>query len=321
MSRSSGTFLGISAGRRSLRALLLDSSGAKLGQCQVRHQVLADFTEDFSSLLETAKASFDPSHWSQLVAVCLGLEKSHRSHFNSEQAETLLPQGVPLLALPGHAATLVGAIPSGPGLLVSLGADLKLAVIDSTQTYREFRLAEGGGLWWLMELERLAAHSPGLRRELDRLGPGELRSKLPHLPRLLELGDFPSPDPVLKPRLDKISATLAESCLGVTTRLPGVKRLTMSGFLNPGSITERMVRHINKEAPHLRILHPKLPREAGAALMGLAYWHENVERRHLERPAFEGHVASGKDWAPSPVLLRRLYKTRRPFEHYPEDTA
>ncbi|MDG7149923.1 hypothetical protein OVN52_10985, partial [Streptococcus pneumoniae] len=69
-----------------------------------------------------------------------------------------LPNALPLVTLPAQLAILLGAVPDGPSLLVSLGSELRLAAMDSTHTYREFRLQEGGGQWWTAELERLSEH-------------------------------------------------------------------------------------------------------------------------------------------------------------------
>lgn len=297
--------------------MLVRQDGSKVCQCKARHQDLDDFSNELAGVIASAKEAADEDSWEGLTAVCLGMEKSHRSHFNYDQAAQTMPRGIPLLVLPAASATLLGAIPSGPGLLVSMSANLRLAVIDSTQTYREFRLSEGGAGWWLLELQRLSEHSAGLAREMAKLGPGELKSKIRYLPRLLELGDFPAPDPVLKPRLDKISTTIADSCMGICTRLPGVKRISFAGFLHPGSMSERIEKRVMEEEPKIRFNQPQFPPEVGAALMGLAYLKENQERAHLEKPLFEGHAATGKEWTPSPVLLRRLYRLRKPFEHFP----
>ena len=204
----------------------------------------------------------------------------------------------------------MGAVPHGPSLLVSLGAELRLGAMDSTHTYREFRLQEGGGTWWTAELPRLAQHSPKLTRALAEL-PTE-QKVLRALPRLLEHADFPAPDPVLKARLDGLSATVAESCLGLSTRLPGVSRMTFAGFLHPSPMSRRIADHC---AAYLRLETARFPAEVGAALLGLALHQENEERRHLGKPLETGESPPDR-WGAPPVLVRRLYRLRKPFEHY-----
>lgn len=309
-------FLGAQCGRRSLHASVLRQDGRSLAEFRVRLGQLHEINDNLRLFLEQVQSALTAEQWDNLRAVCLGVEKFHRSHLNVEGLRGLLPSQATLICVPAPASHLLGAYPGGPAVLTNLGADLKLTVIDSTLTYREFRLNEGGGNWWLAQLQKLSEHSPRLSREFSRLGPAEPADRLRYLPRLLELGDFPGPDPVLKPKLDKISETVADRILAITARLPGVRRVVLGGFLHPGSVSERIVRHIKSEAPGLRVVEPRFLPEVGAALFGLAHLKENEERNHLGKPRLEGFVVSGKDWTSPPDLVRRLHRTRKPFEEY-----
>ncbi len=244
----------------------------------------------------------------------VGLDKAHRSFLPMSEIQNRLGSEVSLLTVPAPLAILLGALPSGPGLLLSLGTDLKLVALDSTHVYREFRLQEGGGQWWVGELSKLAEHSTRLSRALsDHTSPARLMKALP---QILELGDFPGPDPVLKARLDGLSLTIAESCVGLASRLPGVRRLVMSGFLHPSSLSQRVSEACDGA---LSQPEPQFPAEVGAALLGLALAKENQERVHLSKPLESGRLPATQ-WGVSPVLVRRLYRLRRPFEKFPTES-
>jgi hypothetical protein len=222
---------------------------------------------------------------------------------------------VPLLTFPAPQAILLGAVPGGPALLCSLGTEARLAAVDSTNAYREFRLQEGGGAWWTAELPRLAEHSQRLARALADL-PGR-QKVMKALPRLMEGADSPSPDPVLKARMDGLCTSLAERCVGLSPRLPGVRGLCFSGFLHPGPMSRRVSEAC---APYLQLHEPRFPAEVGAALLGLALYKENQERRHLGKALETGELPVGQ-WSAPPVLVRRLYRTRKPFERFGPDRA
>ena len=290
-----------------MKATWLQQDGRVRRIWESRYRGFAELSEALSSLLSECSRQTDNK---DLRSVVLGLDKGHRSSLALSEMQRQLGDEVPLLAVPAPLAILVGALPSSPGLLLSLGTDLKLVALDSTHVYREFRLQEGGGQWWVGELSRLSQHSPRLAQALEiHPTPGKTMKALP---KLLELGDFPGPDPVLKARLDGLSMTIAESCVGLASRLPGVRRLVMSGFLHPSPLSQRVL-ELSQEA--LLQPQPRFPAEVGAALLGLALHKENEERQHLGKPLETGRLpATG--WGVSPVLLRRLYRLRRPFEQF-----
>lgn len=248
-------------------------------------------------------------------AVCLALEKNHHNKIPVSELTQHLGEATELLTVPALAAILVGAIPSAPGLLVSLGAELRLAVTDSTVSYREFRISEGGGLWWTRELFKVAENSARIQARLRPFVGKKPESLLPYLPQILEMGSYPGPDPVLKLRVEDIAEKVAESCLGLSTRLPGLSRLTLAGFLHPTSLSQKLLDGVAKEAPDFKLLSPTFPAEIGAALFGLAFCLENRERKHLQKPNLRAEI-DPKQWEPNSHLLRRLYRTRRPFEVY-----
>lgn len=271
-----------------------------------------------TELAEALRATFaelaQTEPWSALAGAGLGLDKGQRCSLPIQELQALLPEGIPLLTLPALLAVMLGAVPSAPSLLVSLGAELRLAALDSTHTYREFRLQEGGGLWWTHELGRLAEHSPRLARTLESQSQS---SMMRALPRLLEGADFPSPDPVLKVRVDGLCATIADSCMGLSSRLPGIRILSLSGFLHPSPMSRRIAEGCSGS---LAVQQPRFPAEVGAALVGLALFKENEERRHLGKP-FENGQSPQDRWEVPAALLRRLLRTRRPFDRFVESAG
>ena len=297
-------FVGVHLGRTSLSGRLLDPGGESLAAWQRRYRGAKELTEALAHLLE-ALPPLEPGS-----VVGIGLEKGHRISLPLGELEKRLPEGVSLLSFPAGLAILLGAVPSGPAMLLALGSDLRIAALDSTHTYREYRLQEGGGQWWTLEVKRLAEHSQRLTRALSSFETPPQVMKA--LPRLLELGDFPSPDPVLKARLDGLGETIAQSCIGLASRLPGIRRLVMSGFLYPSPLSRRV-----EEACQgvLGLPKPHFSADVGAALLGLALYRENQERQHLGKPLETGRFPA-TEWGASPVLLRRLYRLRRPFEAF-----
>lgn len=302
-------FLGTHVGRNSLRVRIVEENGYPTALAQRRFQKPQDLPEALESAFTELSGS--PA-WGGLAGAAIGLDKAQRPLLPPQVVSGWLPQDVPLLMLPAQLAILLGAVPSGPSLLVSLGIELRFAAVDSTNTYRDYRLQEGGGGWWTQELPKLAKHSPRLSQAI---APHDTRQKLMKaLPRLLEMGDFPAPDPVLKIRLDGLCESISESCLGLATRLPGVQSMSLAGFLNPSAMSERICAGC---AGHLRLHNPRFPAEVGAALLAFALYKENQERRHLDKPLETGQLPPDR-WSAAPVLLRRIYRTRRPFDRFPE---
>jgi hypothetical protein len=302
----------VHVGRTSLRARLLAEDGQTLALVEKRFRAAQELAQ---ALVATfAELSAHPG-WPALKGAAVGLDKGQRCSLPVDSLAGLLPEGLPLITAPAQLAILLGAVPTGPSLLVSLGADLRLAAMDSTNTYREFRLQEGGGHWWTQELSRLAAHSSKLTRALE--GLTDQTRVMKALPRLLEAADFPAPDPVLKVRVDGLCATIAESCLGLCSRLPGIRDLSLAGFLHPGPLSERIREGC---AGHLRYREPRFTAEIGAALLGLALHKENEERRHLGKPLADGQSPPER-WEAPPLLMRRLYRMRRPFDRFVQAAA
>jgi hypothetical protein len=302
--------LGIHIGRGSLRARLLAIDGTPAYLLEKRFAGGDELGARIKAcFLELARLP----QWGSLASVSVGLGKEHRHSLPEVELRSLLPAAVPLLTLPAQQAVLLGALPSGPSLSLSLGAELRLAAVDATHVYQEYRFQEGGGLWWTEELLKLSEHSPRLTRSLA--GLGDRRRILRALPRLLEGADFPAPDPVLKVRVDSLSSSIAESCLGLSTRLPGIRVMTMAGFLHPSPLSRRVSQACSG---YLRQQQARFPAEVGAALLGLALHLENEERRHLGKPPEDGRPSRDR-WTASPTLVRRLFRTRRPFPDFPVD--
>lgn len=243
----------------------------------------------------------------QAAVTVVGLEKQHRRSIPE------FPPPLPEIFQPALASSLLGAIPEGPGLLLSLGREIRIAVIDSTNTYREFRFVEGGGEWWQDQLLALSHHSRRLQLHMKDFGSG--RPPLKFVPRLLELGQYPTPDPVLKPKLEKVSQQVARMVHTASARLPGLKRYAVSGFLSDSALSELTVAFLAESAPHLKLRSTLFPPELGSALVGLALDLENEERAHLNREPFVAKPGLN-DWTPPVELLRRLYRTRKPFQDY-----
>jgi len=263
--------------------------------------------EAFETVVEKLRLSGQHALWS------LGLEKPQRILLAPRNESLKLVSLRPEVVQPALSSVLLGAIPEGPGMLLSLGREVRIALIDSTLTYREYRIAEGGGMWWQAELEKLSQHSLRLRTHLKAFAEG--KPPLRSIPQLLDLGRYPTPDPVLKPRLEKIAGKLVKMALNISSRLPGLKRFALSGYLANSALGELIKKGLNEEAPQLKFKKPQFPPEVGSALMALAFERENWERDHLGKEIFS-QDRSDDSWSPPQALVRRLYKLRKPFERY-----
>ena len=89
-------------------------------------------------------------------------------------------------------------------------------------------------------------------------------------------------------------------------------RFYLSGFLAKSALGDLISRSLSE---HARPASQQFPPEVGAALSSLALERENWERAHLDKEPFE-QDRTLDEWAPPSVLVRRLYRMRRPFEHY-----
>lgn len=293
-------YCGLQVGRNGVYGIVLRADGHPLARAKFRFQELHRLPDAYTNTLEQLGDL-------EGVPVVVGLDKVHRSYWRPTE------RAGPQLVCPTLSVSLLGAIPHGPGLYLHLGQEIKLAVIDSTHTYREFRFLEGGGSWWLGELQKLSAHSPRLRAHLKTWPEGEV--PLAALPQLLEIGQFPTPCAVLKPRLEKVARSLGNTVVTAAARLPGLRRYALGGFLSESGLGRLIHDHL---AEHFETLKPtpgRFPPEVGSALIGLAWHKENEERSHLKKDPLALAPVS-QDWAPPPVLVRRLYRMRKPFEEY-----
>ena len=299
---------GVHVGLSSLHAVALGKEGKVLARESGRFKdpaemalVLDRVTSQIQSQLSEAKPV-----WT------LALEKPQRLTLAPRRVELSQVGFQPEIVQPALSATLLGAIPTTPGLLISLGREVRFALIDSTLTFREYRIVEGGGAWWQQELPKLAAHSRRLAVHLKNFPDG--KPPLARISNLLEMGLPPTPDPVLKPRVEKIARKLAEMAATLVHRMPGISRYHISGFLADSSVGRHLGQALNEHAKPAR---PEFPPEVGAALSSLALEKENWEREHLEKELF-GQDRSVDEWAPPKVLVRRLFRMRKPFERYGE---
>lgn len=279
--------------------MLLDRHGRCLARAKSRFATPERLSEAYISTRDRLKES-----GGEPASVVVGLERMLRG----------LLEEPPDFTQPALASSLLGAVPQGPGLYLSLGREVRLAAVDSTNRYREYRFLEGGGQWWLGELARLSEHSSKLRTHFSRLESGA--PTLTALPSLLELGRYPTPCPVLKPRLEKVARKLAEAVAGSASRLPGLARYAVGGFLAESSLGHLVKEHLKEIYPHLKLMETRFPPEVGSALLGLAFDRENEERRHLGKAPFV-FPSRPDSWGPPPELLRRLYRLRKPFEEFP----
>lgn len=304
-------YCGLHVGANRLYGVCLAPDGRLLAQASSRFRRLEELADSYDRVVEALnqKAPQTDLFWT------LGLEKPQRLILAPRNPGLNLVSLKPDVVQPALASVLLGAIPQGPGLLLSLGREVRFALIDSTLAYREYRITEGGGTWWQKELVVLSQHSRRLQTHLSDFSTEE--PPLPHLPKLLELGQFPTPDPVLKPRLEKVATRLAEMAQTLTARLPGLKRYCLSGFLARSTLGALVAQNLAKEAPHLRAVDAQFPPEVGSALLGLAQDRENWERDHLGKAPFV-QDRTVDEWCPPRVLLRRLFKLRKPFEAYPK---
>lgn len=304
-------FSGLQVGLSGLYGATVQEDGTRLAQASARFRKPEQLAEAFDQVVESLcqEASIDKSEslWT------LALEKPQRIVLAPRNENLCLVSLKPHIVQPSLSAVLLGAIPSHPGLLVSLGKEVRFALIDSTHTYKEYRVTEGGGTWWQTELQKVSQHSERLRVLLNDF-PDSL-PPLRHLSRLLELGRYPTPDPALKPHFEKVATRLAEMACTLTQRKPGIRHITFSGFLADSALGHVIKDSIKEQAPHLRHCEARFPPEVGAALSGLAQKKENWERDHLGKELFE-QDRSQDDWAPPKELVRRLYRLRKPFERY-----
>lgn len=304
-------FCGLHVGHSSLYGVALSTRGEVLKESDVRFREPSQLPEAYDQVTEAISSSIK----SQDAIWTLGLEKVHRPTLAPRRREIPGPELRAQIVQPALASVLLGAIPDRPGLLLSMGREVRIALIDSTLTYREYRFTEGGGSWWQLELTRLAEHSVRLQTHLKSFKDG--KPTLKHLPQLLELGQFPTPDPVLKPRLEKMAERLAQMALRACARLPGLEHYSLSGFLGRSSFGDLVAQYLNELAPQLRRRTPKFPPEIGSALLSLAQDRENWEREHLGKPLFS-QDQTVDEWTPPRELIRRLYRLRKPFEGYVE---
>lgn len=302
-------FGGLHVGLSGLYGVVLQESGTVLARSNQRFRSAEELGAAYERAAEELRAQlpgFDPPLWT------LALEKPQRLVLAPRTREARLSL-TPQVVQPALSAVLLGSIPTTPGLLISLGQEVRLAAIDSTLGYREFRFQEGGGTWWQREIRRLSEYSQRLKVHLQAYP--DHHPPLPQLGRLLEMGRYPTPDPVLKPRLDKIAQRLAEMALTLTLRRPGISNYAFSGFLAESALAQSIGERLEDLAPQLRRQRPRFPPEVGAALTALALFKENAERRHLAKATF-AQARSLDDWQPPQVLLRRLFRLRKPFAEY-----
>jgi hypothetical protein len=297
---------GVHVGLTSLYAVALQRDGQVLSRANGRFRNPAQMgkvLDQVTSQVEQELEGREPI-WT------LALEKPQRLTLAPRRAELSKVQFQPQIVQPALSAVLLGAVPSVPSLLISLGREVRLALIDSTHTFREYRVVEGGGTWWQKEIPRLAAHSQRLQVHLKEFPDGV--PPLSRLPSLLEMGRPPTPDPVLMPRLEKVAEQLAQMAATLIHRMPGIQRYCLSGFLGQSVLGEQISQALSG---HAKPSEKRFPPEVGAALSSLALDRENWERSHLEKKAFH-QDRTVDDWAPPHVLVRRLYRMRKPFEQY-----
>lgn len=312
-SPSQSPLCGLHVGHASLHGVSLTPEGELLHSAQARFRNLEELEPAFQKVVETLSAAHEPAGVKPIWA--LALEKIHRPILAPRRLDIPRPLLTPDIVQPALSSVLLGAIPDRPGLLLNLGKEVRIALIDSTLTYREYRFTEGGGEWWRAEVSRLAEHSLRLQTHLKQFPQG--RPGLRNIPQLLELGQYPTPDPVLKPRLEKMASQLAQMVIRATARLPGMEDYALSGYLGKSSFGKLVARRLAEEAPYLRERKPRFPPEVGAALSGLAQERENWEREHLGKELFQQDRTEDA-WAPPQPLIRRLYRLRKPFERFPE---
>ena len=302
-------FGGVHVGLSSLYAVALEKDGTVLARAGGRFKEPAEMAQ----VLEDATAEVCRQLPNEAKPIwTLALEKPQRLTLAPRRAELAQVGFQPQVVQPALSATLLGAIPTTPGLLISLGREVRFALIDSTLTFREYRIVEGGGAWWQQELPRLAVHSTRLGVHLKNFPKGV--PPLSRVSSLLEMGVPPTPDPVLKPRVEKIARKLSEMSATLIHRMPGISRFHISGFLADSSLGRQLGQALQE---HARAARSEFPPEVGAALSSLALERENWERSHLEKEDF-AQDRSVDEWAPPKVLVRRLFRMRKPFERYGE---
>lgn len=304
-------FGGVHVGLTSLYAVALQKGGEVIARAGGRFRS----PEEMARVLDQAVAEVQENLNGESAIWTLALEKPQRLTLAPRRAGLSSVRFQPDVVQPALSAVLLGANPTTPSLLVSLGKEVRFALIDSTHTFKEFRVVEGGGTWWQQELPRLSEHSTRLQVHLKKFDGG--KPPLSKVSQLLDLGAPPSPDPVLKPRLEKIADKLTQMGATLIQRMPGIQRFSLSGFLAESAFGERISLGL---AEFARPSERRFPPEVGAALTSLALERENWERSHLDKDLYEPDRTSDT-WAPPAVLVRRLFRTRRPFESYAESTS
>ncbi len=312
------SLLGIHIGQRSVYSAHIHPDGRPLNRSTQTYREDQDKAKGLTALVEVEEARARESG-SILSVVCLAMDLPDWRTYGSDLFRAWNSRfPFPTLVVPSRAAVLLGAFPQRAAFITILGAELRFVALDVSLTFRDVRWHEGGGHWWLEEFHRLGPHSQRLQQSLSSLETKAVGKRLQAVPKILELADYPGPDPVLKARLDKIGLALAERCAVVASRLPGVVRYSLAGYLSQSVLGQRLRRELEK-LPGSPVFHsPHFPPEVGAAALAWSFWSENRERKMLDRPDLFLELTQknvGK-WGPPKTLVRRLYRAPRLFPNY-----
>jgi len=282
--------LAIFADRRQVSSVLGDAEG----RIHDRRRAPAPADGDYLEALQAC--------WLPCEAACLAVplgDPSDRA-VAEDLARALAPE-LPVWLASAREALLAAGLAFQPGLVLS--EDLVMTRDSSARR----QLWEHGA-----SVEDLAAQAsalaevlPRVRRELPE-GADELaRARL-----LLELADFPGPEPGCKAAVAKLARTLCDSVRGALGR---------SGFTEPPRgcwfgpqfrepLVELFLTEARRYAPQVRWGAPRFPEEGGVLLM-LASQLAHLRRQQPDVPL---QLTPGQAWIGEDAW-RQLSRNRRPL--------
>ncbi len=310
--------LGLDVGRSGCYGVLLEDDGRVLWRGRSR-------------LDQGLEAALPPEH--QDYEVCVAT-----SQHQAETLEPLLARARTVWACRPEEAQLAGFLAGQPGLVLISGLEASVAGIDRTYYPRFMRQSEGSAVW--LGREALLGHqqSPRLQQEVNRrfqrlpnltrtcLGSGcsgglgvdcENGGPSPNDPTpedfkllcqaaqlVLELAEFPGPEPFCRALVLKAARRLTDLCRYMVGRQrTGCRLASWSGLGLKGPLLEAFQSECQRYLPDLRWRSAAFPSEVGAALLAKAGREERLRRGDEQRAL----RPVGQD------VWRVLQRERKPF--------
>ncbi len=264
------------------------------GRVHERRQAPAPDDGDYASALQAC--------WLGAEAACLALPLNHRQdRAVAEELARLLAPEQPVWLASSREALLAAGLAFQPGLVLS--EDL---VMTRDSSHRR-QLWEHGA-----SIEDLAAQTTALAEALTRVRR-ELPERADELTRarlLLELADFPGPEPGCKAAVAKLARQLCDSVR---------HGLGRSGFTEPPRgcwfgpqfrepLIELFLAEARRHLPQVRWVEPRFPPVAGVLLL-LVSQFVHLRRQRPDEPL---QLTPGLGWIGEDAW-RQLGRERRPL--------